>query len=88
MSGLNSYQGELQIAGANLGGEGVNQNIANICESGLVYPDEEGTLTFAVSRSTGAYMAINALKLEEYTDVKRPQTDVYKRQRQYRSGDG
>lgn len=74
MSGLNSYQGELQIAGTNLGGEGVNQNIANICESGLVYPDEEGTLTFAVSRSTGAYMAINALKLEEYTDVKRPQT--------------
>ena len=74
MSGLNSYQGELQIAGTNLGGEGVNQNIANICESGLVYPDEEGTLTFAVSRSTGAYMAINALKLEEYTDVERPQT--------------
>jgi len=55
MSGLNSYQGELQIAGTNLGGEGVNQNIANICESGLVYPDEEGTLTFGY-RTHRTYM--------------------------------
>lgn len=73
MSGLNLYRGELQIAGANCGGTDIHQNIQNICESDLIYPDNEGKIKFTVSRKTGAYIALNALKIEEYKDVERPE---------------
>lgn len=76
MSGYNHFRGELQIAGANCGGTGINQNISNICESDLIYPAEDGTIQFIVSRMTGAYIALNALKIEEYNDVTKPQPAV------------
>ena len=72
LSGLNLSQGELQTSGTNCGGEGINQNIQNICESDLIYPDSEGAIKFTVSRKNGDYIALNALKIEEYTDVDRP----------------
>ena len=72
MSGMNLYKGELQAAGKNCGGEGINHNIQNICESELIYPDEDGKIKFTVSRKTGAYIPLNALKMEEYTDIERP----------------
>lgn len=73
MSGLNLYQGELQTSGTNCGGEGINQNIQNICESELIYPDGDGNIKFTVSRKNGDYIALNALKVEEYTDIERPE---------------
>lgn len=73
MTGLNLYQGELQTSGTNCGGEGVNQNIQNICESELIYPDDGGNIKFIVSRKNGDYIALNALKVEEYTDIERPE---------------
>lgn len=73
MSGLNVFVGEHQTSGTDLGGEGINQNIQNICESDLVYPDNEGKIKFTVSRNTGSYIALNILKIEEYTDIERPQ---------------
>lgn len=73
MSGLNLYQGELQTSGTNFGGEGINLNIQNICESELIYPDDEGNIKFTVSRKNGDYIALNALKIEEYKDVERPE---------------
>lgn len=73
MSGLNLYQGELQTSGTNCGGEGINQNIQNICESELIYPDEDGQIKFTVSRKNGDFIALNALKVEEYTDIERPE---------------
>lgn len=72
LSGLNLYQGELQTSGTNCGGEGIHQNIRNICESELIYPDEEGNIKFTVSRKNGSYIALNALKVEEYTEIERP----------------
>lgn len=73
MSGLNLYQGELQTSGTNCGGEDINQNIQNICESALIYPDGDGNIKFTVSRKNGDYIALNALKVEEYTDIERPE---------------
>lgn len=73
MSGLNLYQGELQTSGTNCGGEGINQNIQNICESELIYPDDDGNIKFTVSRKNGDYIALNGLKIEEYTDIERPE---------------
>lgn len=72
MSGLNVFQGELQSSGTNCGGEGINQNIRNICESDLIYPDSNGAIKFTVARKNGDYIALNALKVEEYTDIDRP----------------
>ena len=64
MSGLNVFTGEHQTSGTDLGGEGINQNIQDICESDLIYPDNEGNIKFTVSRKTGSYIALNALKME------------------------
>ena len=72
MSGLNVFTGEHQTSGTDLGGEGINQNIQDICESDLIYPDNEGNIKFTVSRKTGSYIALNALKVEEYTEIERP----------------
>ncbi|UVP12497.1 hypothetical protein NXW52_07440 [Bacteroides ovatus] len=61
-----------RLPGTNCGGEGINQNIKNICESELIYPDDDGNIKFTVSRKNGDYIALNALKIEEYTDIERP----------------
>jgi len=71
MTGYNEYKGELQIAGTDCGGAGVNQNIQNICESDLIFPDDEGKIKFTISRKEGSYIALNVLKIEEYTNVER-----------------
>lgn len=71
ITGENEDEGELQIAGTNCGGEGVNQNISNIYISELIYPDNEGKIKFTISRKEGSYIALNALKIEEYTNIER-----------------
>lgn len=73
MSGLNLYRGELQTSGTDCGGVGINQNIRNICESELIYPDEDGKIKFTLSKKEGDYAALNVLKMEEYTDIERPE---------------
>lgn len=71
MAGRNQYQGEMQIAGKDFGGTGIDQNIQNICESELIYPDDEGKIKFTISRKEGSYIALNVLKIEEYTPMKK-----------------
>lgn len=72
MSGFNSYQGELQTSGTDCGGTGIHQNNQNICESELIFPDDEGKIKFTLAKETGtAYAALNAMKIEEYTNVSR-----------------
>ena len=70
MSGSNDYTGELQTSGTNCGGDGINQNIKNICESDIIYPDGNGKIKFTLEKKVGNYAALNALKIEEYTNVK------------------
>lgn len=73
MDGINNFAGELQLAGTNLGGENINQNIANILVSEVVFPDDNGDILFTVSRKTGAYIALNAMKVEEFSGMTRPE---------------
>lgn len=78
MAGINQFKGELQLAGTDLGGTGINQNIKNILVSDLVYPDDSGNITFTVSRKSGAYIALNAMKMEEYSGGTRPsETEMF-----------
>lgn len=71
VAGYNADGGELQIAGANCGGEGINQNIAKMYVSGLIFPNDDGKIKFTISRQEGSYIALNVLKIEEYTNVER-----------------
>lgn len=77
MTGVNSFSGQLQLAGSNLGGSGVNQNVSTILESTLVYPDDDGNILFTVSRYTGDYIALNVMKMEAYTGGTRPVKNTY-----------
>ena len=69
LSGENTDQGELQAAGTNCGGTGINQNIQNVYASEVIFPDENGEIKFTVSRKEGDYIPLNVLKIEEYTNV-------------------
>ena len=70
IAGTNEWAGELQAAGADCGGTGKNPNVENICESAWVYPDEEGTILFTVSRATGDYIPLNIMKMEEWSGIR------------------
>ena len=71
VSGYNNDEGEHQIAGADCGGEGINQNVAKIYVSELIFPDDDGKIKFTIARQEGSYIALNVLKIEEYTNVER-----------------
>lgn len=71
MTGANEYTGELQTSGKDFGGNGINQNIKDICESELIYPDADGKIKFTLAKKQGSYAALNAMKIEEYTPTKK-----------------
>lgn len=72
MEGLNKFSGDLQLAGTEIGHNKENQNTSNILVSDLVFPDTDGNITFTVSRHTGAYIALNAMKVEEVSGAEKP----------------
>ena len=69
ITGANTCTMEHQTSGTDLGGSGINQNIRNVCESELIYPDGEGKIKFTLHRNQGDYIALNALKMEEYSNL-------------------
>lgn len=72
MAGVNTVKGELQAAGKGIGHDGSDQNTQNILVSDYVFPDEDGTITFTVSRVSGNYIPLNVLKIEEFSGMERP----------------
>lgn len=73
IEGLNKVSGDLQAAGKGIGHDGENQNTSNILVCDPVFPDTDGDITFTVSRNTGAYIPLNAMKIEELTGGERPE---------------
>lgn len=76
MEGINKFSGDLQLAGTGIGHAGENQNTDKILVSDYVFPDDNGEILFTVSRNTGAYIALNAMKMEEFTGMRRPDAPV------------
>lgn len=76
MEGINKFAGDLQLAGTGIGHAGENQNTDKILVSDYVFPDDNGEILFTVSRNTGAYIALNAMKMEEFTGLRRPDAPV------------
>lgn len=73
IEGINKVSGNLQAAGKGIGQGGENQNTSNILVCDPVFPDADGNILFTVSRNTGAYIPLNAMKIEELTGGTRPE---------------
>lgn len=73
IEGINKVSGNLQAAGKGIGHGGENQNTSNILVCDPVFPDADGQILFTVSRNTGAYIPLNAMKIEELTGGVRPE---------------
>lgn len=72
--GLTTESGNLQTTGTDLGGSGINQNIGNIFQTEIMFPDRTGEIVFEVTRAAGSYGHVNAMKIEEYSAVESPYT--------------
>lgn len=65
IAGGTSVTGIHQMGGANMCGQGVNQNTQNIFVSDPIVPDNEGVINLTLSIWVGTFAHINAMKVEE-----------------------
>lgn len=73
IEGLTNTTGQLQAAGTNLGGTGVNQNNSRVYLSEMIFPDKDGKITIYVSKGTsGQYLPINCMRMQEFSGVTPP----------------
>lgn len=70
--GLNTWSAPHQTSGTGLGKDGYNGNNCNIAVSDPIFPDENGCITFTMSRTQGMFY-INAMKVEELEGLTRPE---------------
>lgn len=83
-SGENIWSGIHQMSGKGIGDGGYNGNNNNILESGVVFPDKDGNITFAMTTTSANIMVhINAMKIEEIDGLQRPNTNLTLAQRIY-----
>lgn len=68
LNGLNSFTGQLQTS------DGGTGNLANILGSTMLSPDASGKITLSVGIVQNAFAYINALRIEEYSNM--PVVDV------------
>lgn len=73
IEGLTNTTGQLQAAGKDLGGTGVNQNNSSVYLSEMIFPDKDGKITIYVSKGTsGQYLPINCMRMQEFSGVTPP----------------
>lgn len=73
IEGLTNTTGQLQAAGKDLGGSGVNQNNSSVYLSEMIFPDKDGKITIYVSKGTsGQYLPINCMHMQEFSGVTPP----------------
>lgn len=78
IEGLTNTTGQLQAAGSNIGGTGVNQNNSNVYLSDIIFPDKDGKITIYVSKGTsGQYLPINCMRMQEFADAEKPVLKTY-----------
>lgn len=79
--GLNRWEEDHQMSGVGCGADGYNGNNSHISVSDLIFPDENGCITFTVSRVQNM-MHINAMKIEEI-EAERPEPQYILSQTMY-----
>lgn len=65
LAGQNSFTGNLQTSGTNLGGNGYNGNNSTIIVSDTILPDANGKIIFNMSINTGGFAYLGAMRLDE-----------------------
>ncbi len=71
LEGLNEAWGAQQVAGNNFSST-ASQNSKNILVTDPVFPTAEGTIVLTVITNAQTYVALSCMKIEELTDVTRP----------------
>ena len=71
ITGFTATTGIHQMGGKDMCGQGVNQNIKNVFVSDPITPSRDGSITLRLTKWLGAYMYINAIKVEELIPVER-----------------
>ncbi|MDL2262938.1 DUF4886 domain-containing protein, partial [Bacteroidales bacterium OttesenSCG-928-I21] len=66
MNSENAYSGNYQTSGPNIGGSGVHANSSSFFISDFIFPDANGEIKLEVSRASGSYGYLSAMKVEEY----------------------
>ena len=66
--GLNNWSESHQTSGTGTGADGYNGNNNHISVSDPIYPDENGCITFTMSRVSNM-LHVNAMKIEELSDA-------------------
>ncbi len=73
IEGLTTTTGSLTVAGTDIGGTGVNQNVSQVYLSDPIFPDSTGKITIYVSKGTsGQYLPINCMRMQEFSGVTPP----------------
>ncbi|WP_088323114.1 GDSL-type esterase/lipase family protein [Polaribacter tangerinus] len=67
--GKNEKIGFLKTSGLNIGGNGYNGNKNNTYLSEYIYPNNAGQIEIIISRNTGSFGYLNALKILEYSNI-------------------
>lgn len=82
--GENSWSGFHQMSGKGIGDGGYNGNNNKILESGIVFPDRDGNITFTIiKKNINGMVHVNAMKIEEIDGLERPNTNLRLAQRIY-----
>lgn len=82
--GENSWSGYHQMSGDGIGDGGYNGNNNKILESGVVFPDKDGNITFTIiKKNINGMVHVNAMKIEEIEGLERPNTNLRLAQSMY-----
>ncbi|MCD7971602.1 MAG: Ig-like domain-containing protein [Candidatus Azobacteroides sp.] len=71
-SGLNVDQGTNQGSGVDIGGPGINYNNSSILVSDYIFPTPDGEIVVELTRAAGSYAYLNAMKIEEFSGMAKP----------------
>lgn len=68
-TGATSVVGTLKTSEANLGGTGIHGNSSSTYTTPLLYADANGEIKLELSAATSSFAYINAIRVEEYSNV-------------------
>ena len=72
------------MSGDGIGDGGYNGNNNKILESGVVFPDKDGNITFTIiKKNINGMVHVNAMKIEEIDGLERPNTNLRLAQSMY-----
>ena len=65
LAGQNTFTGDLQTSGTNLGGNGYNGNNSTVLASDTILPDANGKIILNIAVNTGGFAYLGAMRIDE-----------------------